>query len=605
MSEKLSNRTDNTEYLDPKYDDISQDIADRISSNDEQQKKMDDFRKKINFSKENTEDLARMAADDRARMAADDRARMAADGRARMATTDRINNKTITSSQTVNISESVDRIKGVRGEHAQFTGRQELINKAPVENESDLSSPIMDIPPVQPETVSQIPPREINLIWQSPANPRKHPTENLESTTSWPEEEVEKPTKLQITQEERKANEDEIAALKREKARRKKLAETQLNAETQPDETQPDEVQPDEEPELNDGTRPLAAIGIDWGKGRERLARKFARKDLKAELENGSLINYIWKGKLFRNHYIKKYTNEYLEGKRTDQEDRTIANIINRQKQDIMDELMFNAVNKMSSTENGEKLVKVDEKTNTEIKNTIELYAKLRLKLNETISNIGKDLEPQEDLSHRLDKRREKLTRELDQEFKEDLARVIDLATEEGRIEENIEAGNYLAVAKEVARRYEEIAKNIEDKAEQEEAMARVMVGFQAYDVKVERSLSPNHKNSIDKIVDAMSHKHKKISLDVFAEAVSEVTQEEINSGEKEASDYEKVDKLLTDNKIYSDKTRKEWEAAWNNFSDAEKEYALKILDEHLTNPNQTNKYGNGIMVWLAINGRR
>ncbi|MDO5480478.1 MAG: hypothetical protein Q4F58_02300, partial [Candidatus Saccharibacteria bacterium] len=61
MSEKLSNRTDNTEYLDPKYDDISQDIADRISSNDEQQKKMDDFRKKINFSKENTEDLARMA----------------------------------------------------------------------------------------------------------------------------------------------------------------------------------------------------------------------------------------------------------------------------------------------------------------------------------------------------------------------------------------------------------------------------------------------------------------------------------------------------------------------------------------------------------------
>ena len=77
---------------------------------------------------------------------------------------------------------------------------------------------------------------------------------------------------------------------------------------------------------------PLTAVGIDWTKSEDRMARKMARKDLKDELKGASLIKRIWKGKLFRNIYEDIYMDEYLAGERVNKDGNTLYDIIDKQK---------------------------------------------------------------------------------------------------------------------------------------------------------------------------------------------------------------------------------------------------------------------------------
>lgn len=237
---------------------------------------------------------------------------------------------------------------------------------------------------------------------------------------------------------------------------------------------------------------PLTAINIDWTHDKKELAHDLAEQDLNAEVASGGLIKKLWKGTLLKKYFEKKYTKEYMKGERTDEKGRTVNDLIREQSPDVMERFVLGATEDMryihqeigkqkkDGTYDGEKLIPADEKTNEAIKQAIIDYAR-------------KTLEPGQKVE------------DLDREFKNETARIMAEAMDDGRIAKGTKTSNYLKTAKEAARRYEEVAINAKNKAMQEEAMAQVMAGFQVYNGEARSNVRTEaHRDNIDKIVNAI-----------------------------------------------------------------------------------------------------
>lgn len=348
--------------------------------------------------------------------------------------------------------------------------------------------------------------------------------------------------------------------------------------------------EPEEAPE------PLVAMNVDWSKSEERLAKNLAEKELNKELKEAGLIKKIWKGRLFRQTYIDLYTEEFLDGERTDKNGKTIAEAIEEQKQNLIDDFTRDAVEEMREIDhrdwdkegfrgkNGEKLTPVDKETNAKIKSTIEDYAKFMLDVSEIRPDVVNDPD---------------FIKEVDRKFNRYMDEMV-----EG------DANNYLDIAKTVAMRYMNIAKNAKSKVEQETAMARVMAGFQAYDVKSEKAFTVAKKANITKILDFIE-KNKISVMDAadFSEAVDDLTLDtseetlvdNIKSSEELIGGEEGI-KIMLDESPISVESQKRWNEWWDGLSDEGREYVGKLVEQVNRYPDRYNlKWGNGFRTWLII----
>ena len=348
--------------------------------------------------------------------------------------------------------------------------------------------------------------------------------------------------------------------------------------------------EPEEAPE------PLVAMNVDWSKSEERLAKNLAEKELNKELKEAGLIKKIWKGRLFRQTYIDLYTEEFLDGERTDKNGKTIAEAIEEQKQNLIDDFRNDAVEEMREIDhkrwaeegfrgkNGEKLTPVDKETNAKIKSTIEDYAKFMLDVSEIRPDVVNDPD---------------FIKEVDRKFNRYMDEMV-----EG------DANNYLDIAKTVAMRYMNIAKNAKSKVEQETAMARVMAGFQAYDVKSEKAFTVAKKANITKILDCIE-KNKISVMDAadFSEAVDDLTLDtseealvdNIKSSEELIGGEEGI-KIMLDESPISVESQKRWNEWWDGLSDEGREYVGKLVEQVNRYPDRYNlKWGNGFRTWLII----
>lgn len=348
--------------------------------------------------------------------------------------------------------------------------------------------------------------------------------------------------------------------------------------------------EPEEAPE------PLVAMNVDWSKSEERLAKNLAEKELNKELKEAGLIKKIWKGRLFRQTYIDLYTEEFLDGERTDKNGKTIAEAIEEQKQNLIDDFRNDAVEEMREIDhkrwaeegfrgkNGEKLTPVDKETNAKIKSTIEDYAKFMLDVSEIRPDVVNDPD---------------FIKEVDRKFNRYMDEMV-----EG------DANNYLDIAKTVAMRYMNIAKNAKSKVEQETAMARVMAGFQAYDVKSEKAFTVAKKANITKILDFIE-KNKISVMDAadFSEAVDDLTLDtseetlvdNIKSSEELIGGEEGI-KIMLDESPISVESQKRWNEWWDGLSDEGREYVGKLVEQVNRYPDRYNlKWGNGFRTWLII----
>ena len=237
---------------------------------------------------------------------------------------------------------------------------------------------------------------------------------------------------------------------------------------------------------------PLTAINLDWTHDKKELAHDLAERALNAEVAEAGLIKRLWKGTLFKKYYEQKYTNEYLKNQRTDEDGRTVRDIIKAESPDVMERFVLGATEDMryihqeigkrnkDGSFDGEKLIPADEQTNEEIKQAIVDYAR-------------KTLEPGQKVE------------DLDREFQNNTRRILAMAIKDGRISEGTKQTNFLETAKKAAERYEKVAINAKNKAMQDEAMAEVMAGFQVYNAEVRNNVRTEaHRDNIDKIVNAI-----------------------------------------------------------------------------------------------------
>ena len=253
----------------------------------------------------------------------------------------------------------------------------------------------------------------------------------------------------------------------------------------------------------------LVAINVDWTHDMHEIAHDLAERELNAEVAKGKLIKRFWKGTLFKKYYKKKYEKEYLSGDRKDADGKTVDDYLAEQNSTAIERFTLGAVEDMryihtkigkknedGTYDDGEKLVPADEKTNAEIKSAIEDYARRRVGLGEKLSDLNRD-------------------------FKDNIARVLQEAIDEGRMSEDSKhTHNYLEVAKEAARRYEEVAINARSEAEHEAAMAKVMAGFQVYNADVRSSVRTDaHRDALDRIVNKLES--SKIGQFVPAEIIA------------------------------------------------------------------------------------
>lgn len=249
-------------------------------------------------------------------------------------------------------------------------------------------------------------------------------------------------------------------------------------------------------PEIFQNNRPLAVINADMTHDAKEIAHDLAERALNTETANGNFITRIWKGNLFKKFYEQKYTREYLEGKRTDENGKTLNDLIREQKPAVIERFVLGAVEDErfihgkigkkdadGNYQDGEKLIPADEKTNQAVKEAIEKYAKGRVVRGENLSNLTR-------------------------EFKNDISRIMQEAADNGD-SSKIGFNNLLDVAKEAANRYQEIAISARNKAEHDAAMAQVMAGFQVYNADVRNNVrTESHRDNIDKIVNKIeSHK--------------------------------------------------------------------------------------------------
>ena len=240
------------------------------------------------------------------------------------------------------------------------------------------------------------------------------------------------------------------------------------------------------------GSTPLAAISADWTHDKRELAHDLAEQALNAETAKGNIIKKLWKGTLFKKYYEQKYIREFMDGARKDEQGRSVNDLIKEQNEDVMARFVLGATEDMryihekigkknkDGSYDGEKLIPADEQTNQEIREAIEDYARRRPRYGEKVS-------------------------ELDDEFKDEINRILHCAIDDGRMQAGTKTNNYLDVAREAARRYELVAENAKNKAEQDIAMAQVMYGFQVYNADVRNNVRTEaHRDAIDKIVNKL-----------------------------------------------------------------------------------------------------
>lgn len=245
---------------------------------------------------------------------------------------------------------------------------------------------------------------------------------------------------------------------------------------------------------------PLTAIDIDWTHDAEEISHDLAEQALNAEVADAKgvkgIVKRIWKGTLFKKYYEQKYTKEFANGKRTTDEGETAFDILKKQMPETMERFVLGAVesdeyiHRNIGKNDGEKLEKVDEATNEKLKGIIADYARRRPAAGEKVSDLNR-------------------------EFTNEIGRIL-AEQSDGTVSNN----NYLKVAEEAARRYQEISVNAKTKAEHDAAIAQVMLGFQAYNGEVRSNVRTEaHRDNIDKITNAIES--SKIGRFIPAEIVA------------------------------------------------------------------------------------
>lgn len=353
--------------------------------------------------------------------------------------------------------------------------------------------------------------------------------------------------------------------------------------------------EPELEPESElEQPKPLVAVGVDWTKSEDRMARKMAREDLKEELKDAGIIKRIWKGRLFRNLYEDIYMDEYLTGERVNKDGDTLYDIINKQKDEMMDGIVLDVteeVREKNKEEMDKRLVPMDQETNKKIRSTIEDYARFMYEMGEIRPDMAND---------------PKFVAEVDKKFDRYIFGILERAEDKGKIKGYIESNNYLDVAKEAASRYKEAIRNARSKVEQDAAMAKVMYGFKAYNYESTKRFSNEHRDNIDKIMDKLGKK-KIVSAETFSRAVDEVVTEEdeLIDNVKKAEELiggEEGIKIMLDKSPISIESQKRWQKWWGDLSDEGRTYVRDLVKQVNAYPDRYNlKWGNGFRTWLTI----
>ena len=421
----------------------------------------------------------------------------------------------------------------------------------------------------------------------------------------------------------------EFDELQKEKAELRKILESEASEPggtgpngPKPNPTAPNGAKPkaaeSEELEPEDGIEPLFAASVDWSKSEEKLAKKLAKKDLKRELKGASLIKKIWKGKLFRDYYKEKYTDEYLNGVRTDKNGKTIAEAIEEQKQELVADFVREARqadredwNKNGfRTKSGDKLIPVEKETSDKIRSTIEDYARFMVEFSEIRPKEARD--PQ-------------FIKEVDRRFNNYMNQILDKAIKEGKINSDVRANNYLEVAKEAAIRYQGAAENANNKVEQDAAMARVMAGFQVYNIVSTKAFTTKHQSYIDKILDEVdSDKVDQCCVpdDALSKAIDEMNDIPVGTAEDSYESWDSEIKseiaskkdiigdegvsIMIDPTPYSVCSKERYSKWWNALSDDGKQTVRELVKEISSSKYASDaaKWGNGFRIWLIIHDK-
>lgn len=414
---------------------------------------------------------------------------------------------------------------------------------------------------------------------------------------------AEKVERYVALQDQLEAVNKEIARLEAKKAEEEAEAKAKAEAEAKAKAEAEAKAKAAEKAAKPQNPDSLVAVGVDWTNSEDRLAKKLARKDLNAELKEANLIKRIWKGRLFREYYEEEYMDEYLEGERTNENGETLYEIIEKQKQELMEDIVFDVtdeVHEINSEELDKRLTPVDKETNEKIKSTIEDYARFMLDLKDIRPDVANDPE---------------FMQEVDDRFDRYMIRILEKAEDEGKIDGYIESNNYLEVAKEAARRYEFAVRTAKSKVEQDAAMAKVMYGFQAYNYESRKSFSEEHKSNLDRILDQIGT--KEIGHFVPAETLSNAIDmaamepeeaeivDDIKSGEELIGGEEGI-KIMLDKSPISAESVARWQKWWESLSDEGKDYVIAIVKHVRAYPKRYDlKWGNGFRTWLTLTTAR
>ena len=221
---------------------------------------------------------------------------------------------------------------------------------------------------------------------------------------------------------------------------------------------------------------PLTVIGAKFDYDEREIAHDLASNALNEEVAKSGLIKRLWKGKLFRKHYERKYADEFFWDERTVDvggEQLTMDELIDRRKKFILEatEDMKNIHEifdrkKGDEASDSERLTEADGEITAAIKSAIEEYASAEVP-------DGGNLE------------------DLKQKFDDKIKKIKDEAENKGK---NVDMliGNYRDVAIQ-ARYFVEHGISIED----------AMDGFKVYHAEVLDSIPRDgtRRGSIEKIM--------------------------------------------------------------------------------------------------------
>ena len=241
----------------------------------------------------------------------------------------------------------------------------------------------------------------------------------------------------------------------------------------------------------------LVAINADMTHDKDELASDLAEISLNEETAHAKIFKRLWKGTLFKKYYHKKYTREYLEGKRTqnvDGEDLTVYDLIDRRKEGAIKRFVLGVIDGEEGfvhKKAGENLVEADAEMTAALKAAIEKFA-----------SAPEDADEEE----------------LKREFENDVARLKAEARDNGRASrsKNFTVDNYL-----------EIAIQARECALHHIGMDRIMEGIKLYNAEVRDGIRTEaHRDNIDKIVNKLESSKigQFIPAEVLAGAVSVVS---------------------------------------------------------------------------------